>query len=178
MTQLCYSNHDLRVRRHDDLCSYVRRSLEQRNFTVHSEPKFHLPDDKTLKPDPIAYSTNNIFCLDLQVINNQYSLQKAHENKVKKYRVLKPQIDPFRGKGVFFFPAKLIGVEISAGRVTSSDKLPSVESCRLPYPGCPNIAMVFSSLAHVPVHDLFCTKREVLPGFQEGPVSNCFCFCC
>lgn len=88
MIQVCYSIHGLRVKRHGDLCSYVKRSLEQRDLTVHSEPRFQLPDGNILKTDLMAYSTDNIFCLDFQVINGQYSLKRAHLNKVRKYEVL------------------------------------------------------------------------------------------
>lgn len=101
MLQVCYATHGLRVRRHNDICSYVKRSLEQKGLTVHFEPQFKY-NDLVLKPDLVAYSNNNVFILDIQIINDQFNLRVAHMNKVTKYEVLRPQLDPLRPGGAVF----------------------------------------------------------------------------
>lgn len=55
-----------------------------------------------MKPDLVVYNNSNTFNIDLQVINDQYSLDRARENKVGKYSVLNPQLDPLRPKGAIF----------------------------------------------------------------------------
>lgn len=101
MTQQCYASHGLRIRRHDDVCLYVIRSLQQKGFSVQSEPRFPY-NHSFLKPDIVAYNSSNVFIIDFQVINDQFNLDLAHCNKVEKYSVLRPQLDPLRPNGSIF----------------------------------------------------------------------------
>lgn len=74
------------------------RSLEQKGYSVHNQPNFKDPTGTLLKPD-IAYSTDHSVLIDAQVINNQYPLDIAHENKVSKYSCLRGQLQHFQPQG-------------------------------------------------------------------------------
>lgn len=98
--QKCWSSHALRIRRHDNLCNYIARNLDNKGYSCHLEERHTLPSGQVLKPDITAYSENDILIIDAQVINDQFPLQEAHENKIKKYEPLKQQLTPLRPDGV------------------------------------------------------------------------------
>jgi len=99
--QKCYSTHGLRIQRHDKLVKYIARSLDQRGKTVHIEPKFDTREG-VYKPDLVVYDANVTTVLDIQIINDQFPLEEAHENKVKKYKeALKSQLEGLRGETRF-----------------------------------------------------------------------------
>ena len=93
--QQCHSTHFARIKRHDDLVSYIARALDQKGFSVQREKEF-LVNGSTLKPDLVAFSPTASILVDAQVINDQFSLEAAHENKIKKYEPLRPLISPLR----------------------------------------------------------------------------------
>lgn len=99
MIQQCYSTHASRILRHDSLVYYLRRILQYRNYTVHKEPTFTVGSN-TLKPDLVVYSSERTVVLDVQIINDQFSLSTSHENKVKKYEVLHDQLANLRPGGL------------------------------------------------------------------------------
>lgn len=86
--------------RHDAISNYVARSLEQLGYSVHKEPCFKSRNDAPLKPDLVAYAVDHVALIDTQVINDQFSLETAHTNKVAKYEVLLPQLESLRSRGV------------------------------------------------------------------------------
>lgn len=107
IVQACYTTHGLRIRRHDDLANYVKHSLTQKGLAVHSEPRFDVPGGTFMKPDLVAYSTNQTFLIDLQVRTDQFDLQvttdqfdfeKAHKPRSKS-KIFRPQLDPLRPGG-------------------------------------------------------------------------------
>lgn len=98
--QGCFSTHFSRIKRHDDIVKYVKRIAQDRGFTVHQEPQFKI-DERTLKPDLVLHTTDRVHALDVQVVNDQYPLQRAHEQKYDKYRCLSSQLDGLRPGGGF-----------------------------------------------------------------------------
>ncbi|KAG8177071.1 hypothetical protein JTE90_015723 [Oedothorax gibbosus] len=85
--QNCYASDKLRIIRHDRLVEYIHRGAQQRKFSLHMEPEFSLPVGK-LKPDLVLYKDDRAIVVDAQVINNQYPLEKASQEKIKKYTPL------------------------------------------------------------------------------------------
>lgn len=67
--------------------NYLIRSSSQRGYTAHAEPRFDV-DKKSLKPDIVLYNAGSTTVIDVQVINDQYSLEAAHNNKLEKYAPL------------------------------------------------------------------------------------------
>lgn len=98
MVQKCFATHGLRIKRHNALVHYLIRSLNNRGFSTHLEPSFKI-NEATLKPDIVAYSPDKVFVIDAQVINDQYNLDEAHENKINKCLPLVPQLDRLRSGG-------------------------------------------------------------------------------
>lgn len=98
--QNCYSTHFLRIKRHNSLVQYLNRTLTSRNNTVHVEPIFTVDNNK-LKPDLVIYNFERVVLVDVQIINDQFPLQTAHLNKIKKYEVLKSQLQDLRPGGLF-----------------------------------------------------------------------------
>lgn len=50
MIQVCYGTHGLRIKRHNTIASYIKRSAEQRGWTAHEEPIFKIQGARDLKP--------------------------------------------------------------------------------------------------------------------------------
>lgn len=98
----CYSTHGSRITRHNAVCNYVARSLEHKGYFVNKEPIFRMPDGRKLNPDLVTYATDHSLVIDAQIINDQFPLKVAHEAKIDKYEVLRPQLQPLRPNGVFF----------------------------------------------------------------------------
>lgn len=69
------------------LLDYIQRIDHDRGLTVHREPQFRVGDEK-LKPDLVVYSQDRVVVVDVQVVNDQFPLETAHLNKIKKYRPL------------------------------------------------------------------------------------------
>lgn len=56
------------------------------------EPIFK-SNNRKLKPDFVAYSSDHVLVTDAQVINDLFSVSDAHRAKnFKKYEVLRPQL--------------------------------------------------------------------------------------
>lgn len=62
ISKQCFSTLGLRIKRHDALSNYVKRSLTQRGYSVHSEPIFKVNNTK-LKPDLVSYSPYRNRCI-------------------------------------------------------------------------------------------------------------------
>ncbi len=102
ISQVCWSTHKTRIKRHDAISNYLCRSAAQRGFTPHVEEKFQTPSGN-LKPDLGLYREDRVVVVDTQVINDQFPLQLAHKNKVDKYDApLRPLLFGLRAKGPYF----------------------------------------------------------------------------
>ncbi|KAG8177078.1 hypothetical protein JTE90_015730 [Oedothorax gibbosus] len=95
--QVCFATHKQRIKRHNNIVDYLHRGLLQRGFTVHTEPRFETPG--ILKPDLVVYSEEEVSVIDIQVVNDQYSLEVANKNKIQKYEEpLRPHLQGLRSK--------------------------------------------------------------------------------
>ena len=100
--QVCPSTHLWRIKRHDSVKNYLIRSLSQKGFSVHKEPRFNTSSG-LYKPGIVVYSQNRIIVIDVQVVNDQNSLSHAHELKSNKYKIpLTPLLAGLRPAGVLF----------------------------------------------------------------------------
>ena len=82
--QHCLRTHAARVKRHNAIVSYVRRSLEQRGFEATFEPIYKLGSG-VLKPDLVAKKDDRAFIVDAQIVGDGIDVQEAHKTKVLKY---------------------------------------------------------------------------------------------
>lgn len=96
--QGCYATHFARIKRNDAIVNYVQKIVQDRGITDHKEPHFKI-DNSTLKPDLVLYTTDRVHALDIQIVNDQFSLQQAHTNKCNKYRQLHSQLNGLRPGG-------------------------------------------------------------------------------
>lgn len=96
--QQWYSTHYHRIKRHNSLVHYLNRVLTSRNFTAHVEPTFTI-DHTKLKPDLVIYSSERVVQVDVQIIDDQFSLHTAHVNKISKYECLRSQLERLRPGG-------------------------------------------------------------------------------
>lgn len=94
--QQCYSTNSQRIKRHDNLVKYLGRSASQRGYTTHIEPRFDTTQG-VLKPDLVLYNAGSTTVVDVQVINDQYPLSRAHSNKIEKYKPLDAVLRGLRG---------------------------------------------------------------------------------
>lgn len=89
--QQCHRTHGVRIKRHDNLVAHVARELEANEFQVTVEPKLQTAEG-VRKPDIVAKRGVLGVVIDAQVINDQYNLDDAHENKIKYYRNIEDNI--------------------------------------------------------------------------------------
>lgn len=87
-----------RIKRHDNLVNYLQKIIQDRNHTVHKEPIFKVNNTK-LKPDLVIYNPERTVLLDVQIVNDQFPLSTAHQNKVRKYECLREQLQNLRPGG-------------------------------------------------------------------------------
>lgn len=78
--QTCYDSHSGRIKRHNELVKYIHRVAQDRGNTAHLEPHFKI-DNRLLKPHLVLCTQDSVHAVDIQVINDQYSLQQEHLNK-------------------------------------------------------------------------------------------------
>lgn len=74
-----YFTHKPRISRHDSVMNYLRKVLIERGKSVQIE---QLADETKLKPDIIVYEERRVSVVDVQIINDQFSLKIAHNNKI------------------------------------------------------------------------------------------------
>lgn len=102
--QKCFATHGLRIRRHDSIVNYLQRSMLQRGVTTHKEPEFRTTSGKR-KPDVVGYTSQVVTVVDVQIVNDQISLEAAHLAKKNYYagnEDLVRQLAPLRPGGVMF----------------------------------------------------------------------------
>lgn len=89
--QICERTHEVRIKRHNAVASYLQRSL-QKNYQVYKEP--HIQSANGLrKPDLVAINTNNeALVIDAQVIGEQSNLDEAHHRKSEYYKQIDADI--------------------------------------------------------------------------------------
>lgn len=90
--QRCPRTHAPRVKRHDHIVKMIAKTNRDIGREVWEEPRLNT-EAGLLKPDLVINSDNTAHVLDVQVINDQYSLQAAHQQKARKYQ---PIIDHVR----------------------------------------------------------------------------------
>ena len=85
ISQVCAKTHGMRVKRHDDVVSYVARGLRGKGHTVMVEPV--VPYGASfLKPDLVVLRAGGgADILDVQIVADSFSMNGAHESKVRKY---------------------------------------------------------------------------------------------
>lgn len=88
--QSCYSTHTARVKRHDAIVNYVHRVVQDRGMSVHKELQFRV-GESTLKPDLVVYNQDRVV-VDVQIVNDQFPLEPAYCNKIKKYLPFNDQL--------------------------------------------------------------------------------------
>jgi len=82
--QNCFATHNARIIRHNKIVDYIKRGATQRNFEVCVEPSFQLPTGN-LKPDLLLTKDKIQIIADVQIVNDQFPLTTANNNKIAKY---------------------------------------------------------------------------------------------
>ena len=106
IVQNCHVSDYHRIKRHNAVVHYIARSLNQRGLTTHLEKSYVTPNG-TLKPDITAYDSRKTVVVDVQVINDQFDLETAHENKKNKYLPLAENLKDLRNEDVKITPFTL-----------------------------------------------------------------------
>lgn len=105
--QNCHRTHDVRIRRHNAITSYIVHKLKDQEYKVHEEPHLHT-NAGLRKPDIIACRGVTAVVIDAQVVSEQADLLKAHNNKKNYYQSLEDQIkDNYKVRNVIFTSATL-----------------------------------------------------------------------
>lgn len=74
--QTCYASHPARIKRHDEINTYLKRMLQDRGMTVHLERPIKVKEN-TYKPDLVIYTEKKVIILDTRIINDQFGLKKT-----------------------------------------------------------------------------------------------------
>lgn len=156
IVQQCYSTHYHRIKRHNSLVQYLNRVLTSRNFTVHTEPTFIVNRVK-LKPDLVIYSEERVIVIDVQIVNDQYSLLKAHNNKVEKYECLRPQLQGLRPGGLHVGSLTVNWRGVVAER--SYNELMALRLLKNA-----DYSFLASRAQQLPTHDCLRTRQDERPG--------------
>ncbi|GBO39965.1 Retrovirus-related Pol polyprotein from type-2 retrotransposable element R2DM [Araneus ventricosus] len=85
ISQGCPRTHQRRVARHNAVSNYIKRGLENRGFTVFSEPVYKTPIGNR-KPDLVAVKGKVAFVIDSQVVGESVELKRANQRKISYYR--------------------------------------------------------------------------------------------
>jgi len=88
--QICHRTHAPRIKRHDACVDYLMRQLDK-GSTIVKEPKFPLRTG-LLKPDIIIKKESSVIVVDAQVVGERADLNRAHQAKIAKYKVLEKTI--------------------------------------------------------------------------------------
>jgi len=99
--QICHRTHAPRIKRHDACVDYLLRQLDKR-LTIVREPKFQIRTG-LLKPDILVRKESSAIVVDAQVVGERADLDRAHQAKITKYRVLEKTIkEKYRVENVIF----------------------------------------------------------------------------
>lgn len=83
--QKCPRTHAPRIKRHDHISEMIAKSNREMERKVWEEPRLK-SEAGLLKPDLVINNDNVAHVVDVQVINDQYSLKAAHQQKARKYQ--------------------------------------------------------------------------------------------
>lgn len=108
ISQECFWTHGLRIHRLNTIANYLARFLGGRGYTVYNETIFVELTSRRLKPDIVAYGIDHTLVINAQVINDQFYLKIAHDDKVIKYEVLHLQLEPAEWSLLQFFDIRLV----------------------------------------------------------------------
>lgn len=85
--QICHRTNADRICRYNNIVSYIASTYKKEGRTVYTQP--HIRTTKELQKPDLTISTNNTaYVIDAQIINDQYKLGTAHDNKARKYKHL------------------------------------------------------------------------------------------
>ena len=83
--QVCHRTQAARIRRHDAVTKYVAQRLRDHGGNVFHEPRITTREGLR-KPDLLAVKDHLAIVVDAQIINDQFCLRTAHDNKTRKYQ--------------------------------------------------------------------------------------------
>ncbi|NXT15620.1 PO22 protein, partial [Prunella fulvescens] len=95
ITGKCPVTQEARIRKHNDICNLLTKAAQQENWTVFHEPHRRENTRQLFKPDLLFVKENQAYVmLDVTIRYKWHnnSLQKAAEEKVKKYQHLQSEI--------------------------------------------------------------------------------------
>lgn len=105
--QNCHRTHDIRIKRHNAITSYLTRNLRKQEFDVFEEPHLRV-NDELRKPDLVAVRGVSAFVIDAQVVSEHADLERAHQEKIRRYQPLEPVIkEEYKVRQVTFTSATL-----------------------------------------------------------------------
>lgn len=87
VTQICGSTHRATVKRHDDICGYIAKSLRKFGHEVQREKLYRVPGCPGLKPDLVVITSNQVHVLDVEICGTSRDLRRARNDKICKYKV-------------------------------------------------------------------------------------------
>ncbi|GLV38107.1 hypothetical protein CBL_10074 [Carabus blaptoides fortunei] len=73
------------LHQHNAMTSYIAKTNRQKGLLVIEEPHIQSPSGLN-KPDLIIVKDDGAYVIDSQIINDQYNLDRAHNNKARKYK--------------------------------------------------------------------------------------------
>jgi len=113
--QICHRTHAPRIKRHDACVDYLMRQFDQR-LTIVKEPTFQLKTG-LLKPDLLIKKESSVIVVDAQVVGERADLDRTHQAKIAKYKVLEKIIrERYRVEKVVFASLTLSSCGIWSGQ--------------------------------------------------------------
>ncbi|GLV38594.1 hypothetical protein CBL_08587 [Carabus blaptoides fortunei] len=82
--------------------SYIAKTNRQKGLLVIEEPHIQSPSGLN-KPDLIIVKDDGAYVIDSQIINDQYDLDRAHNNKARKYKHISEEVATLTGKSQIHF---------------------------------------------------------------------------
>ena len=82
--QFCHRTHSSRLKCHNAITSYIVKKCEKRRWQVYEEEKIKVGDN-IVKPGLVIAKGNRIIVINAQVVGDQRELDRAHQDKKRKY---------------------------------------------------------------------------------------------
>lgn len=100
--QQCHRTHNPRVDRHNSAAKYLANKMRSKGYRVWEEPVLRT-NEGLRKPDIVAELGGTALVVDAQIINDQYSADTAHQNKIAYYRPHEEHIKQLTGASSVHF---------------------------------------------------------------------------
>jgi Reverse transcriptase (RNA-dependent DNA polymerase) len=84
IVQKCPRTNCYTIDRHNSIAKYLARGIKKKGYNTMVEPILELPSGNK-KPDIIATMGSRVLVLDCQIISDSFSLDTAHQRKIKYY---------------------------------------------------------------------------------------------